>query len=498
MGRKKDSSQKGWVIVQPKPSAYRGFFGVGGIFEPLAACYIAAALEQNGYAARVIHQINESNEEIVDSIRDIKPAAIGFSTYTDNFLAGIVLADKVKELHDIPVIFGGWFASFMPEYCLTKFPSIDFVVIGEGERTIQELAEALENNGDFSKISGLAYRQNGSIVINPSRPRIKDLNELPLPKRQVLATNNYKILTLAALPFSERRVGSLHTARGCRFDCDFCCTPAMYPKQWRGRTAHNMGDEVGLLIAEGANYIIVRDEDSFADKKRILEFCKEIEKRNLNFYWRSFVNPKDIQTKRDKELLQRMKNAGYTSCLIGIESMNEALLHSVNKKLRIEQTRIALEILDEAGIFSDGTYMIGYPDETEEMLQESLEQLLQLPVDELYVAFITPFPGTLLYHNCLKNDLFLPGMREAWNYYNAGRPIIKSPIPPERLIEIKDDFIKRFKTEHFPERMRYRLEQEPAETKPQLIKMYREYTDLFFNTQEKTQLDNILQVHTLK
>lgn len=384
------------------------------------------------------------------------------------------MAKEIKKTSpDLPILFGGYFITALPEYAMKNYP-IDFGIIGEGEVTTPELVNALQRQEtDFSQIKGLAWKRDAQITVNERRERFVDLDGM-FPKRSDLPSYDYQ-RNLMPLPFSKRRYALVHSSRGCRFNCGFCSTPRMFRGGWKTRSVSDIADELESLVTKGKNYITFRDEDFFGSKERIRELCKEIKGRGLKFHWRSFVNPLDLQTDADLDLLKTMEESGCSSFIIGIESMNDIMLGSVNKKLRVDKTHRAFQLLGETRIMTMSTYSVGYPEEDEKILSDSLEQLLTLPLDEAYVTFLCPFPGTALYDQTLEKELFLDGVETAWEKYNCEHPMIKSPIKPERLIELRSNFARGPYRKHFLQKMLERIKQDQT-----LIPMYQEYVNAMF------------------
>lgn len=391
--------------------------------EPLGVCYISAYLRKYGHTTRVIDQIDKSDDEIINEVQSFNPEAVGFSTMTYNYPKGLLLAARIKnEYKDIPIFFGGVHASGMPE--IVKEKSIDFVVIGEGEKTTLELVNALEKNTvDFEQIKGISYLKDGKVFITAPRERITDLDDLPFPDRTNLPMDKYRGRELKYL--LNRRMATIHTARGCSGNCTFCTTPILYRGGWIARSAMNIVDEIEQLTKTyHIKTIFFADEDFMKDKNRVYEICDEMIRRKITIAWFCFSKITDIEI----NILRRMREAGCMNIMIGIEAMHDESLKKIAKKITVENTREAIRIAHKTGLVIGGTYMIGYPWETYDDLVLGLRELKKLRLDHIYLNFITPFPGTPFYKDCEKKGLL--GSSD-FTHYDCYSPIVGTKLPPD-------------------------------------------------------------------
>ncbi len=407
--------------------------------EPLGACYISAFLRKNGHFTRVIDQFDKSDNQVLNEVKSFQPDIVGFSTMTYNYPDGILLAERIKqENKNIPIIFGGSHASGVPE--IVKEKVIDFAVIGEGEKTTLELINFLqEKNNDFEKIKGISFLKNNKVIITPSRPRIKNLDSLPFPDRSNLPMKKYKGYGLK-YPYNRNNLATIHSARGCRYSCTFCSSVVTWKGDWFARSAKNVVDEMEHLINDyKINDIFFADEDFMKDKNRIYEICDEIIRRKISISWTCFSKITDIE----HNLLKRMKEAGCTGPMVGIESMNDETLKKIAKKITTNDIKDAVKIMNEEGMITWGTYMIGYPWETFEELNSGLKKLKKLKVDYIYLAFITPFPGTPFYNQCKKDNLI---NTDDFRQYDCTRTVLKTPLPQCDYYKMRRKFEKNFYT----------------------------------------------------
>lgn len=389
---------------------------IRGRKEPIGICYISSYLRKYGYNTKVIDQIEETRKDIINEIRSFKPHIVGISTMTYNYPNGLLLSQEIKKIDDqIIIFFGGVHASLSLE--IIKEDSIDFIIIGEGELTTLELVKALElKRADFENIKGICFYRDGNIIKTHPRERITNLNQLPFPDRSNLPIDKYVGKGLRYL--FRRRIGTIHTARGCLGNCTFCTTPILYKGGWISRDANNIVDEIEELVkVYKIKTLFFADEDFLKDVKRVNEICDELVKRKLVVAWFCFSKITDIEI----QLLKKMRRAGCFNIMIGIEAMHNESLKKIAKRITVGEIISSLKIAYKSGIIVSGTYMLGYPWETHEMMMEGIEGLKKLPLHYIYLNFITPFPGTPFYRECLRNDNIT---EYDFKYYDCHNPIV--------------------------------------------------------------------------
>lgn len=392
--------------------------------EPLGICYISAYLRKHGHTTRVVDQIDETNDKIVEIGHTFRPDIIGFSSMTYNYTKALTLAKRFKkECGNITIFFGGTHASGMPE--IVKEPAIDVVVIGEGELTTLELVNTLEitpTSVNLEHINGIAFlKDNKEVYITPTRERITDLDKLPFPDKSDLPMDKYRGLELKYL--LNRRISTVHTARGCSGHCTFCTTPLLYKDGWIARSADSIVDEIQHLIRDyKVQTIFFADEDFMKDRNRVFEICDELIKRKVVVFWFCFSKITDIEP----TILIRMKQAGCINIMLGIEAMHDESLKKIAKRTTVEETKVAIQVAHKTGLIIGGTYMIGYPWETYETLMSGLKELEKLKLDHIYLNYITPFPGTSFYKDCERKKLIGD---YKFDYYDCYSPIVGAKLP---------------------------------------------------------------------
>jgi anaerobic magnesium-protoporphyrin IX monomethyl ester cyclase len=437
------------LIIQPSGAQNHGFEKGNHriLCEPVGATYISEYLKSKGHESEVIYQTS-SDRSVLERVRAFNPDLVGFSSMTFNFNHGRRLAAAIKQQQgDIPVVFGGYHASALPLE-VGAFPEIDFVVVGEGEKTILELVNALQQGRNVSSVEGLVYKVDGKAdgapVFTGRRARISNLDELPFPTRKGLGVEQYKqmLLTIPAISEQKAAARAVQTSRGCRFSCPFCSTKNVFPGGRAERSPEKVIEELIYLQDKyGTNLVFFGDEDFFANPARIRELFERIQATGLGkeMYFRSFINARDVVLNR--ELLQFMHQNGYVSTLMGVESFNDKDLRSIKKGISKNSIVESLNILDDIGVLVRASVMIGYPFQDEQSLIGNLEGLLDLPIHDLYLPIFTPFPGTHSYKEWKEKGIILT---ENWDLYDTSHVVTRIPFEAGRLIEIRDSFLEEF------------------------------------------------------
>jgi anaerobic magnesium-protoporphyrin IX monomethyl ester cyclase len=358
--------------------------------------------------------------------------------------AAQILVDAKKIDPSLITLFGGPHASFDVENTLTNYPETDLVVIGEAEKTLEELVPVLEDRSRWASINGIAFKENGHIVRTEARALMENLDELPLPARHLLPMSRYQALGYPV---------SIITSRGCPNKCIFCLGRKMVGFKVRHRSTLCVVDEIESILDYGITFINIADDLFTANKNRVRDFCEELKKRGLKFQWSVFarVNTVDLDT------LKQMKEAGCHSVSFGIESGNNDMLARVRKGITLDQARVAAAACKEAGIVAHGSFMAGLPGESLESLQDS--QRFSEELNILYgFHFLAPFPGTTVRENVEDYDLEI--LSDDWNLYDADHVIVRTshlePTDISGFVEKAtdpirknwDDMVRRFHSEN--------------------------------------------------
>lgn len=365
---------------------------------PLGIAWLAAVLREDGF--KDIYLIDSvinkySNEQIVDLLKKQDPDIVGVSFGTQNRLLAF---DSIREIRKafskIPIVVGGPHPTLTADDTLRNIPEIDMVVRGEGEYSFLDLVKAIDKKDDLSGVKGLSFRdKNGAIIHNLNREPIADLDQLPMPARDLLPINDYK----QTIPLSDKVCTSMITSRGCPYNCVYCSTSEQWGHKIRHRSSKNVVDEIDYLMKnynlDGVGFF---DDVFTMDKGRVIEICQEIIKRKLNIYWWCETRANTI----DKEMVNWMKKSGCEHISMAIESGSDRILQNIKKSITVEQGIEACKIIKKAGIKLKVFFMHGLPGETYEDIKKTvfLSRYLEhkIDVDEATQSLTIIYPGTEL------------------------------------------------------------------------------------------------------
>ncbi len=291
-----------------------------------------------------------------------------------------------KALPNSLIIAGGPHPSALPAETLKDIPQLDICAIGEGEITMHELV----GSAPLSTIDGIVYREGQEIKTNKLREFIKNLDELPLPARELFPISKYKTHP----PYGRKNpYFSIITSRGCPYQCAFC-SKDVFKYNYRAFSPKRVCDELEELISKyGAREVHFYDDDFTLDMQRAEEICDEILKRGIKILW-SCTTRVDLV---NENLLRKMKQAGCWLISYGVESGNQKILDAINKGFTVEQTISAFKITKKVGLLTLGFFMVGLPSETKKTIQNTLDLAKKIRPDFVSWGILIAYPGSHLF-----------------------------------------------------------------------------------------------------
>ena len=364
--------------------------------------------------------------EIRAAITEFDPGVVGISSKTQNFPSAMRVARIAKE-HDpgTLVVLGGPHATLSTRAAL-DCPDIDVAVLGEGEMTLVDLLKARESGAPLREVAGLAYRQDGRKVFTPPRTNIPDLDELPFPAEAApRVLRDYE-------SYPAEAFGYVFSARGCPYACTFCESKAIWTRTTRWRSPENVVAELKLLMERGVRYVYF-DDDTFGIHPRYIEeLCSLIETECPGLKWGCEITVGVVKERS----VEWMRRSGCVRVNIGVESGNNRILRSVKKGHTIEKAYPAVDLCRRAGIEVGAFFMVGFPEETEETLRDTLAAIEKINADNIMLSIFTPYPGSELFQVC--KELGVVDDDFDITIYNHQSPenCFTAYIPPERFKEL--------------------------------------------------------------
>ncbi len=367
-----------------------------------------------------------------------------------NDMRGVFLA---KALAARTIAFGTHVTPLTLE-TMRPFPALDFILRGEPELTLRELLDTLEgktpSDGRVAKmvaetaggrgqgtdedvltadhrslatVRGLAWREGGEIVINPDRPFIPNLDDLPLPLHHLLPLNRQR------MPMIKGPFTFIVTSRGCPAGCKYCIKHVSYQTSVRVRSPQLIFEELRRLSDLGVHTVHMYADLFTVSRQQVVELCRLIIDSDLKIKWTCNSRVDYV----DEEMLRLMGQAGCWYISWGIESANEDILKRARKGYRKEQALRALRWAKAAGINNWGFFIIGLPGETEETIQETIAYAKSLPLDIALFHIAAPYPGTPFFFEVARNGWFRPGTN--WEEVDMDQStVLDYPgLPAERL-----------------------------------------------------------------
>jgi anaerobic magnesium-protoporphyrin IX monomethyl ester cyclase len=346
-------------------------------------------------------------------------------------------AIKAKRLFtSLKIVVGGPHVTATPGETMERFPAFDIAVVGEGEVTLVELLNALRQGTDLSAVKGLFYREGKDLKSTGRQPFIHELDSLPFPAWDLLEQFPSRYLP-APFKVGKLPAATLVTSRGCPNVCIFC-DRSVFGFSCRFYSADYVVRQMtDLYHRYGIREFTLEDDTFITFKKRLKEICDRLIELRLDISWTCLGRVDHVTT----ENLQLMRKAGCWQISFGIESGSKEILALINKRVTLEQIRRAVVLSKEAGLRPKGFFIIGHPGETKETIKQTVDLALELPLADISVSLMTPFPGTELYRRAAEFGEFNPDW-ENMNLLNV--VFIPHGLTREDMLTAQKELIRRF------------------------------------------------------
>ncbi len=365
-----------------------------------------------------IELMGMSYDAVLEQIREYKPDMVGFSCVFSNQFASIKeLARRAKSEvdKDIVTVAGGTHPSFMYERTL-QTTYLDYIVLGEGELTFRGLIEAHNRGHGLDDLDGIAFRNGDGIEHHPRVHHIENLDEMPLPARDLLSMEKYFDAKVPmAIHYRKLRNTPLITSRGCPCHCAFCSSTVHWGNRYRTRSPENVLAEIEHLKNDyGVEELKFQDDNLTLPRKRAQAIFRGMVDRGLAMPWNT-PNGVAIWT-LDEELIKLMKKSGCYEMTLAVESGDQWVLDNIVKKpLKLEKAREAAYLARKHGIATTGYFIIGFPGENMQQIRNTLQFAMDIKLDYFIPFIFNPLPGSELWEVCREKG-YLP---EDYHYENA-------------------------------------------------------------------------------
>ena len=411
----------------------------------LGLAYLAANLRKAEYDVEVIDMLAEGYEserlngqfiiygltidETVERVRQANPQVVGISVlFSARAAESFRLGEAIRKQHPhIKILYGGQHPSGMPLQCM-EYPFIDFVIQGEADESIVQLMDSLNGHLPMDQVKGLFYRENGAVKDNMAgvKPATKgaDWNyygrkdapvpenpdELPFPAWDLLPMEAYWAteVRFGLGDVQRERFAIVQSTRGCPHACYFCTSPLLSGyKAYRRRSLDNVIEEIRWLQdTYRVEEIQFMDDNFFVSVPRVKKLCKRLIDEFPDLI---FSAPGGAEVNAlDDEMIDLLAEANFHKLMLAIEAGDEDIQEKcVDKRVKLHRLPHVIERIREKGMTTHGLFMIGFPDETQEQIEKTLNLARNLDLDDFSVLVVTPLPGTPLYDECIDRDLLL-------------------------------------------------------------------------------------------
>jgi anaerobic magnesium-protoporphyrin IX monomethyl ester cyclase len=376
---------KQWRFKQPYP--------------PLGTILAAAVVREMGFHVSLFDTaLRDKPEEIFPVLKNEHPKYLiiyddGFNYLTKMCLtvmreAAFTMAQEAKKNDCVVIVSSSDAADHYEKYFEHD---VDYVVRGEGEETLKELITKLERKEDASTIFGIACKKDDTVVVNPPRPVIKNLDTLPLPAWDLVDIESYRSIWLKHYGYFSL---NLATTRGCPFKCNWCAKP-IYGNRYNSRSAEHVVKEIEWLLKKHRPDHFWMSDDIFGLKPGWMQsFSDEVKRKNLSFKYK-------IQSRADllleEDNIDALAASGAQTVWIGAESGSQKILDAMDKGTTIEQIADATKLLRKKNVRVGFFLQFGYLGETQDDINATLNMVLKLMPDEIGISVSYPLPGTVFY-----------------------------------------------------------------------------------------------------
>jgi len=357
--------------------------------------------------------------EMLDEIKRQQPDAVFFGSMIPAAGGAAQLSrfhaamQQIKE--KIPgtiTIGGGLMYTAIPQQIVRENPQLDFALVGvfgDNEHTLCELLEELQKGApDLAGVKGLTYRKQGEVVLNPARPLIHNLDELPMPAYDLFPMDRY--YGYSVIPNYNEAV----TSRGCEGACHFCyewwLVDPRNPRDFsshRTRSGKKVADEMELLNKEyGVKALTFMDDDFNSDREKMVQLVDELENRKLDLSWFCLSRAQNLI--RDADLIPRLRKVGLYQILIGIDGGTDEEIAEARKgamKVGVKELRELIQYLRQNDISTIATYLNGFWDDDESKIRQRAKAVDEIDPDIVMIQLLNPIPGSPIYKKAVKDNL---------------------------------------------------------------------------------------------
>ena len=402
---------------------------------PLALMAIGSHLDPSLYEVVIVDGRLEADPE-----RAVLERLEGCLCLGVTVLTGAPISDALRVSRaakrarpDLPVVWGGWHPSMFGRECLAE-PAIDVTVQGQGEETFAEIVDRLAADRGLQDCAGCTVKlPDGSIRENPRRP---------LAPVEHFRAHNYDLVPVERyFELKGKRQLDYISSQGCNFRCAFCSDPFVYGRGWVGLEPNRMALRLKeLWDRHGFDDINFQDETFFTKRERVRQLAQRIIDSGMRVTWAATMRA-DQGVRLPEEIWALCRQSGLRRLLVGVESGSNEMLKRIRKDITMEQVFYTAERMVAHGIAGHFPFIVGFPEESEESIQASLDVAKKLramsPQFLTPIFYFKPYPGSELVIEAVRRGYRLPETLETWAAFDyvAGEPGPWVSAEKFRLIE---------------------------------------------------------------
>ncbi|MBI2890229.1 MAG: B12-binding domain-containing radical SAM protein [Nitrospirae bacterium] len=386
-------------VLLVKPNSFRD-----SVQPPIGLGYLASSLRRRGFEVAILDAIRHDLDErdLLRRVLSWEPDAVGTQCFTTDVAATRRLLSGIKLARPgILTMVGGPHPTTNPAG--TVGPEVDLGIRGEAEESLPAFLErGLDAGSQRAVFDTLArdpipgaFWNNGNGFHGNGIARIAELDELPMVSWDLLEPESYPKAPQAAF-YEQFPVAPISISRGCPYDCVFCAAQTISGAKMRYRSVENVMEEIAYLHrAHGIREIHVIDDNFTLHRRYVETFCEALLSSDLKLSW-TCPNGVRLDT-LTKDLLARMRQSGCYALAVGIESGSPRLLRDIEKASTLDVIRERVNLIHESGIHPVGYFILGFPDETRDEMDQTVRLALDLPLRRAQFMLFHPLPGTRAY-----------------------------------------------------------------------------------------------------
>ena len=396
-------------------------------FMPFSVLHLERMIRDKGYTIVIVdEQTNENYEQLIEKYKETVFLAAITSTTGYQLKGAIEFSEKLKKIApQAYTLWCGWHTSILPELTL-KENYVDFVISGQSENSFKELVTALINNMPFNNISGLGYKENQQLFLNPQGD-FKDINDFPEIDLNLINPNDY-IFTNS---FSKRCL-TYFASHGCPYKCEFCSFATVFQGKWYHKRISQIIKDISYLKEKAQlDGISFWDDNFFTSKSYALELAHSLIDNNMNIKWECCTHAGLFNKLFEESDIALFYKSGLKQVFIGAESGDEDILNLIDKHINVEDNYLFAKHLKPFNISPVFLIMVAFPVNPDKDLKASLNMIRKAKLInnklKIRLHIFMPVPKTKMYSIALEKGMVIPDKLKDYIYllYNFKLPWIK-------------------------------------------------------------------------